>query len=420
MPERHPLLPSPGRRRFLLAAAGATVAWAIDAHAAPLLGLPGKRGAAGAFNAWIEIDPAIFENNLRLVQAALVGDPMVCAVMKADAYGVGIDLVMPSIIKARIPYVGIASTEEARMVRACGYQGRVMRVRAATLDEIHEALRYKVEELAGNLAQAQAMGDSARRRGRALRVHLALNSAGMSRNGIEMETAQGRQDAEALTKIEGLQIVGLMTHFPTEDRADILQGVDAFKAQAAWLFAHTALRREDVILHAANSYAVQHIPEAHLDMVRPGGALYGYGGTPKPPFAHVASFKSRVASVQAYPAGDTVSYDRTCVLQRDSLLANIPVGYSDGYRRAYSNKGAMLIRGQRAPVMGNVTMNTTMVDVTDIPGVQAGDEVVMFGKQGNAEITQAEVEQLTGVILADQYTVWGSSNPKLLRPPQPR
>ena len=123
-----------------------------------------------------------------------------------------------------------------------------------------------------------------------------------------------------------------------------------------------------------------------------------------------------MASVQAYPAGDTVSYDRTCVLKRDSLLANIPVGYSDGYRRAYSNKGAMLIRGQRAPVMGNVTMNTTMVDVTDIPGVQAGDEVVLFGKQGDAEITLAEVEQITGVILADQYTVWGTSNPKILRP----
>lgn len=415
MPERHSASPSLSRRQFLLATAGAAVAVAIPASAAPLLGLPGKR-KAGAFNAWIEIDPAIFESNLRLVEAALVGEPKVCAVMKADAYGVGIDLVMPSVIKARIPYVGIASTEEARMVRACGYKGRLMRVRAATLDEIHDALRYKVEELAGNLAQARAMGDSARKRGRTLRVHLALNSAGMSRNGIEMETEQGRQDAEALAKIEGLQIVGLMTHFPTEDRADILQGVDAFKTQSDWLFAHTALRREYVLLHAANSYAVQHIPEAHLDMVRPGGALYGYGGTPKPPFAHVASFKSRVASVQAYPAGDTVSYDRTCVLKRDSLLANIPAGYSDGYRRAYSNKGAMLIRGQRAPVMGNVTMNTTMVDVTDIPGVQAGDEVVLFGKQGDAEITLAEVEQITGVILADQYTVWGTSNPKILRP----
>ena len=414
MPERHSESLSLSRRRFLLASAGTALAMAIDAHAAPLLGLPGKR-KTGAFNSWIEIDPEVFENNLRLVQAALVGDPRICAIMKADAYGVGIDLVMPSIIKARIPYVGIASTEEARMVRACGYKGRVMRVRAATLDEIHDALDYKVEELVGNLAQAQIIGVIAHKHRHTLRVHLALNSGGMSRNGIEMETGQGRHDADALVKIAGLQIVGMMTHFPTEDRADILQGLDAFKAQAAWLFAHTALRREDVILHTANSYAVQHIPESHLDMVRPGGALYGYGGTPKPPFAHVASFKSRVASVQAFPAGDTVSYDRTCVLKRDSLLANIPVGYSDGYRRAYSNKGAMLIRGQRAPVMGNVTMNTTMVDVTDIPGVQADDEVVMFGKQGNAEITLAEVEQITGVILADQYTVWGTSNPKILR-----
>ena len=191
----------------------------------------------------------------------------------------------------------------------------------------------------GNLAQAQTIGDIARKRRRTLRVHLALNSAGMSRNGIEMSTVQGRQDAEALAKIEGLQIVGLMTHFPTEDRADILQNLTPSRRRPPGCSLITALRREDVILHAANSYAVQHIPESHLDMVRPGGALYGYGGTPKPPFAHVASFKSRVASVHAYPAGDTVSYDRTCVLKRDSLLANIPVGYSDGYRRAYSNKG---------------------------------------------------------------------------------
>lgn len=414
MPERDSASLSLSRRQFLLATAGTALAVAIDAHAAPLLGMPGKR-KEGVFNSWIEIDPEIFENNLRLVEAALVGDPKICAILKADAYGVGIDLVMPSIIKARIPYVGIASTEEARMARACGYKGRLLRVRAATLDEIQDALRYNVEELAGNLTQAQTIGGIARKHGHTLRVHLVLNSAGMSRNGIEMDTAQGRQDAAALTKIGGLQIVGMMTHFPTEDRADILQGLDAFKTQAAWLFAHTALRRKDVILHTANSYAVQHIPESHLDMVRPGGALYGYGGTPKPPFAHVASFKSRVAEVQAYPAGDTVSYDRTCVLKRDSLLANIPVGYSDGYRRAYSNKGAMLIRGRRAPVMGNVTMNTTMVDVTDIPGVRAGDEVVMFGKQGADQITLAEVEQITGVILADQYTVWGTSNPKILR-----
>lgn len=402
------------RRRFLAAAMGAAFVATLDAQASPLLGLPGRR-KAGAPNAWIEVDPEVFQNNLRLVQAAVTGGARICAIMKADAYGIGIDMVMPGILKARLPYVGIASTEEARMVRACGFKGRLMRVRAATLEEVEDALSFKVEELVGNLAVAQAMGEIARRRGRTLRVHLALNSAGMSRNGVEMSTGQGRLDAEAMTKIPRLQIVGVMTHFPTEDRADILQNLDTFKQQTAWLFANTALRREDVILHAANSFAVQHIPESHLDMVRPGGALYGYGGTPKPPFEHVATFKSRVAEVNAYPAGDTVSYDRTFVLKRDSLLANLPVGYSDGYRRAYSNKGAVLIRGKRAPVVGSVTMNTTMVDVTDIPGVQAGDEAVLFGRQDEDRITQAEIEELTGVILADQYTIWGNSNPKLLR-----
>ena len=413
MPDCHPATIT--RRRFVAAAAaGAAMAASAGLQAAPLPGRPGKRLAEAA-NAWIEIDPAVFEHNLRLTRAAVSGGARICAVLKADAYGTGIDLVMPSLIAARIPCIGIASNEEARRVRVCGFKGRLLRVRAATLDEVACALPYGVEELAGNLAVAQAMAGLARRRGRALPVHLALNSAGMGRNGIEMGVGQGRRDAVALANLEGLRIVGMMTHFPTEDRADILRGVDAFKAQAAWLIANTRLRRQDVLLHAANSYAVQYIPESHLDMVRPGGMLYGYGGTPKPPFVHVASFKSKVAAVQAYPAGDTVSYDRTWVLKRDSLLANIPVGYSDGYRRAYSNRGAMLVRGQRAPVVGRVTMNTTMIDVTDIPGVQAGDEVVLFGRQGAAEITQAEIEELTGVILADQYTVWGAANPKLLR-----
>ena len=412
MPDRH--CASFSRRRFIAAAVGTAFAATLDARASPLLGLAGRRTVA-ASNAWIEVDPEVFEHNLRLVQAAVTGAARICAVMKADAYGIGIDMVMPGVIKAGVPYVGIASTEEARMVRDCGFKGRLLRVRAATLDEVEDALPCKVEELAGNLAVAQAMGDIARKRRRTLRVHLALNSAGMSRNGIEMRTEQGRRDAEAMTKIQRLQIVGVMTHFPTEDRADILQGVEAFKAQSAWLFANSALRREDVLLHAANSFALQHIPEAHLDMVRPGGALYGYGGTPKPPFEHVATFKTRVAAVNAYPAGDTVSYDRTFVLKRDSLLANLPVGYADGYRRAFSNKGAVLIRGKRAPVVGNVTMNTTMVDVTDIPGVRAGDEAVLFGRQGEDRISQAEIEALTGVILADQYTIWGNSNPKILR-----
>ena len=402
------------RRRFIAAAAGSALAIAVDAQAAPLLGAHDRQRAL-ASNAWIEVDPAVLEHNLGLVRSMVVGGAQICAVMKADAYGIGIDMAMPTLLKAGIPYVGIASTEEARMVRACGFKGRLMRVRAAMSEEIEAARPYAVEELVGGVEAARTVARLLRRRRGGAPVHLALNSAGMSRNGLEMATEAGRREAQAVVATEGLRIVGLMTHFPGEELPDVHQGVDTFKRDAAWLFANTALRREDVLLHAANSFAVQHVPEAHLDMVRPGGALYGYGGTPKPPFAHAGAFKTRVASVQAYPAGNTVSYDRTFTLTRDSLLANLPVGYSDGYRRAFSNKGSVLVRGRRAPVVGRVTMNTTMVDVTDIAGVAPGDEVVLFGHQGDDRITQAEIEELTGVILADQYTVWGTSNPKRLR-----
>ncbi|MGW8128058.1 MAG: alanine racemase C-terminal domain-containing protein [Stenotrophomonas sp.] len=302
------------------------------------------------------------------------------------------------------------------MARACGYhRPRTARARGDAGRD-RGRLPYRVEELAGNLAVAQAMAALARRAparaagapGAEFGRHEPQRTGTGHRAGTARRAGAGRQP-------NGLRVVGLMTHFPSEDPDDVRAGVRPSSEQADWLFANTALRRGDVQLHAANSFALQHVPESRLDMVRPGGALYGYGGTPKPPFAHVAAFKTRVASVQAFPAGDTVSYDRTFTLQRDSLLANLPVGYSDGYRRAYSNKGSVLVRGRRAPVLGSVTMNTTMVDVTDIPGVQAGDEVVLFGRQGGEQITQAEIEAWTGVILADQYSVWGALNPKFPR-----
>ena len=121
-----------------------------------------------------------------------------------------------------------------------------------------------------------------------------------------------------------------------------------------------------------------------------------------------------MASVNSYPKGNTVGYDRTYTLARDSKLANITVGYSDGYRRAFTNKGIVLINGHRVPVVGKVSMNTLMVDVTDVPTVKSGDEVVLFGKQGNVQTSQAEVEDINGALLADLYTVWGNSNPKVL------
>ena len=366
-------------------------------------------------NAWVEIDKAAFEGNIKALQNRLAGQSQICAVMKANAYGHGIGLLVPSVIAMGVPCIAVASNEEARVVREKGFKGRLMRVRTAGLTEVKDALRYNIEELVGNYEFARQAANIAAAHGKTLRVHLALNSSGMSRNGIEMSTEQGRKDALDLVRLPHLKVAGIMTHFAVEDREDVLKGLAAFKEQSQWVIDNAKLDRKKIVLHSANSFATLEVPEARLDMVRPGGALYGDTIPAYSEFKRVMSFKTKVASLNHYPAGNTVGYDRTFTLKRDSVLANLPMGYSDGYRRVFTNKGYVLIQGQRAPVVGKVSMNTTMVDVTDLKGVNVGDEVVLFGKQGGAEVTQEEVENINGALLADLYTVWGNSNPKIFK-----
>lgn len=365
-------------------------------------------------HAWLEISQTAFEHNLAEVQSLVGPRVQICAVMKADAYGNGISLLMPSVIEAGIPYVGITANEEAAAVRASGYRGKIMRLRTATRAEIESALPYGVEECLGNYEVAREASAIATEHDVEICYHFALNSAGMSRNGLELSTDVGKTDAVKLLKLTGLRCVGIMTHFPTEKVEDVRAGLAVFHREAAWLIAEGSLDRSKLLLHTANSYAMLAVQESHLDLVRPGSVLYGDGFSSHTEYHRVMTFKSRVASVNAYPAGNTVAYDRTYTLARDSRLANIPVGYSDGYRRAFSNKGEVLIHGHRCPVVGRVTMNTIMVDVTDFPDVRPGDEVVLYGKQGTEEITQAELERNGGTLLVEMAPLWGRANPKFL------
>jgi alanine racemase len=384
-----------------------------DSFSAARAELPAAEATAG--HAWLEIDLDAFEGNLRTLQAVLGPKTKICAVLKADAYGHGIALLMPSIIAAKVPCIGIASNEEARLVRAGGFTQQLMRIRTATAEEISAGTAYDIEESLGNFALAKAAAAIARQRGRIIRVHLALNSGGMSRHGIEMKTTQGQNDALQIAKLPGLEIVGIMSHFPVEDKTDVTRGLKTFEAEAGWVIAQAGLDRRKIVLHCANSFATLEVPESRLDLVRPGGLLYGDTVPSYTEYRRVMQFKSRVAAVNVYSAGNTVSYDRTFQLQRESRLANVPVGYSDGYRRAFSNRAFVVIRGQRRPVVGRVTMNSILVDVTDDPAVIAGDEVVLFGKQGASEVTQAELEESAGTILVEMYTIWGASNPRVVR-----
>lgn len=370
-------------------------------------------------NAWLEIDVKAFENNIMRLQHNLSDSTKICAIMKADAYGNGIDLLMPSIIKLNVPCIGIASNEEAKIARAHGYQGVIMRVRLASTDEAKTALEYDVTELTGSLAHAQALNELAAANGKQLNVHLSLNSGGMDRNGLDVQNSQGKADALAITKLSALKLTGIMTHYAFEEEDFVRERLARFNEQSAWLINEAKLDRSQLTLHTANSFATITVPESHLDMVRPGGLIYGDTIDAKPAYQPIMSFKTKVAGVQFYPKGSTVGYDGTHTLQRDSYLANLPFGYSDRYRRAFTNKGVVLIGGMRAPALGKVSMNTTMVDVTDIitrQSVNIGDEVVIYGRQGKVQISQGEIEGINDALLADLYTIWGNSNPRVIKP----
>lgn len=418
------------QRRQFLAGAGALLA--EGAAASPVLVADNHRltlAKAVRRNGWVEVDAQAFEANIDRVRN-VIGPARLCAVLKADAYGNGIALLMKSIIAKRVTEVAITANDEAMVARALGYRGRILRIRTATPDEMADGFRHGIEEAIGNAEAAARLAALWAQQGkrRPLPVQLALNSGGMSRNGLELSTDYGKADARAILALPGLRIVGAMTHYPSEEGPDILAQLARYNEDLAWL---RGVGLGAVERHTANSFATLQHPETRLDMVRVGGLLYGDPGSVKTSdFRPTMAIKSRVAAVNHYPAGQTVNYDRTFRLARESWLANIPLGYSDGIRRSFSHANRpefpadlgrnpqVLIGGQRFPIVGRVTMNTLMVDVTGHQDrVALGDEVVLFGAQGGDRITQAEFEAAGNGYGPELLGMLGAGLPRVLKGP---
>jgi alanine racemase len=209
----------------------------------------------------------------------------------------------------------------------------------------------------------------------------------------------------SIRDLPGLVVEGLFTHFSVADAGDDFYREytrEQLRRFQALLNELEAAGIRVPIVHAANSAATLTVPEARFDMVRPGIALYGLAPSPEVPlppgFRHALSWKTQVAQVKELPPGSYVSYGATYRTEEACRIAVIPVGYADGFRRAPANWREVLVRGQRAALVGRVTMDQTMIDVTAIPGVRQGDEVVLIGPQGNDRITAEEVAERLGTI----------------------
>ncbi len=395
-------------KHSVLCAAIATALFSMQAQAAPEISAQRiDYTTAVSSNSWLEINLTQFQKNIDDVKAKVQSDTKICAIMKADAYGNGIAGLMPTILDNDIPCIGVTSNSELSLVREKGFTGSLARVRSAPISEIEKTIALDVEELVGDIDHASQLGELAKKYNKTIKVHLALNHGGMSRNGTD-----SIEEAVQIAQVPGLEVVGIMTHFPSYDRQDVLTKAKAFEKDALAIIKQAKLKREDVTIHAANSFVTLNVPEAHFDMVRPGGVLYGDQPT-NPEFLPIFSFKTKIASLMDFPKDATVGYDSTVKLTRDSVLANLPVGYSDSYPRKMGNNADVLINGQRAKVKGVISMNTTMIDVTDIDGVKPGDEVVLFGVQKKEAILGSEWEKHADVILPEIYTQWGQTNDKV-------
>jgi len=264
-------------------------------------------------------------------------------------------------------------------------------------EQAPEIVEHRFEPALSDLDFARRLDEISRRRGGPpIGVHVKLDT-GMGRFGFPLERAL---DVFCeLAGLRGLRLVGAMMHFPSADEPD---GVGFTRAQiGAFLKIREAVAAAGIrvpLWHAANSAGILLHPESHLDAVRPGLALYGGIQAASAKLRQAMTLKTRIVLVRDFPAGATLGYGRTFRTARASRIAALPIGYADGFSRANSNKGQALVRGRRAPIVGRVSMDAVLVDVTDAPGAAAGDEVVLYGRQGEAEISIVEAAERLGTI----------------------
>jgi alanine racemase len=369
-----------------------------------------------------EIDLSAIRDNLRAIRSLIGPAVEIIATVKADAYGHGAVPVARTLAAEGVKQFGVALVEEGAALREAGIAGEILVLGALLPEDAPEVVKHGLEAAVSDLDFARRLDEVSRRRGRPTGVHVKLDT-GLGRLGFPPE--RGLDAFRELAGLQGLRLVGAMTHFSSADEAG--EGAEFTRGQlAAFLKIRKAVAAAGIqvpLWHAAGSAAILLHPDSHLDAVRPGIALYG--GVPAaqvPPLAQAGkpmklrqamTLKTRIVLVRDFPPGATLGYGRTFRTARPSRIAALPIGYADGFSRANSNRGQALVRGRRVPIVGRVSMDIVLVDVTDVPGAAAGDEVVLYGRQGEAEISIVEAAATIGTISYELMTALAARVPRV-------
>jgi alanine racemase len=359
------------------------------------------------------IDAAALRANLDAVRATLPAHVAVLAVVKANAYGHGAALVAPIFEAAGADSLGVATIEEGAELRAAGVRKPILVFTGARAGDVEACLEHQLSIAVLHREMVRELAASAG--STPLHIHIKIDT-GMGRVGVLPADLPALLDD--VRRAGRFHIDGVFSHFANADSVDREYSDHQLRVFRQALDAVAAAGVQPRWIHLANSAATLSRPDAHFAMVRPGIILYGV-----PPAARFAGGGFRQAmrlvtlilELKAVPSGFSVSYGQTFVTRRPSLIATLPIGYADGYSRKLSNRASVLIRGRRAPVVGTVCMDLTMVDVTEVNGVQLGDEVVLWGRQNGAEISVTEVAAWQETIGYEVLTGVGRRVPRILQ-----
>ena len=328
---------------------------------------------------WAEIDLGAIAHNFREIKKCIKGGAKLCAVVKANAYGHGAVPVAHKALEAGAYYLAVATVSEALELRAAGITAPILILGIVPAEAAGALVEQDITQTVCDFGLAEAISKEAVGRGKRARIHLKVET-GMGRIGVRPEEAVAL--AKKIVTLPSLELEGMFSHFAAADEAD-----KSFVHEQLALFRHAIDGMEEAgihipLKHIAESAAILEIPEAHFDMVRAG--IITYGLYPAPNVRHTIELRpamklvTRIVQLKKISAGTSIGYGREFVAARDSLIATLPIGYADGYIRAYKNFHVD-IGGQLAPIAGRVCMDQTMIDVTDVEGVAVGDEVILFG-----------------------------------------
>jgi alanine racemase len=324
----------------------------------------------------------------------------VMAVVKADAYGHGAVPVAMVALEAGATWLGVACPEEAVPLRNVGIRAPILVLGPARPEQAEVVVQLGLDQCVSDPAQAEVLAREAAKAQREVRVHLKVDT-GMGRVGVS--AGEARRAVDHVARYPALKLVGLMTHFADAEAEDLAFAREQLRQFTQVADALKAAGVNPAIRHAANSAALLRLPEGRLDLVRPGIMLYGChprgrGAAGDPPLVPAMRLRSEVGELKDVAKGSSVSYGRTFVASADIRVATLPIGYADGVGRLLSNRGEVLLRGKRVPIVGRVCMDMLMLDVTAVPEARVGDEAVLMGRQGDAEITADEFAAWQGTI----------------------